>query len=128
MADNRGDWQFWCDGMHIVQGIRQRATNGFIGIDGSGELVLFDNKGNEFDRALIGEVEAKLKTWSGDSIKMNGTKYRLEFSPLKAALGRSFGALGAIAANAMRESSEDSRTPAQRRDEFAELVHELQGR
>mgnify|MGYP000927635615 CR=1 FL=1 len=46
----------------------------------------------------------------------------------KAALGRSFGALGAIAANAMRESSEDSRTPAQRRDEFAELVHKLQGR
>ena len=128
MDGHRDGWQFWCGGMHIVQGIRQRATKGFMGVDDKGELVLLDNKGNEFDRASIGEVEAKLKTWNGDTLRMNGTKYRLEFAPLgRAALGHAFGAIGALVVGATRGFGEDTRSPNQKRDEFVEVVRRLQG-
>lgn len=99
-----------------------------MGVDDKGELVLLDNKGNEFDRAPIGEVEAKLKTWNGDTLRMNGTRYRLEFAPLgRAALGHAFGAIGALVVGATRGSGEDTRSPNQKRDEFAEVVRRLQG-
>lgn len=121
-------WLFWCGGMHIVQGIKQKATNGFMGINAAHELVLLDNKGNEFVHAPIGEVEAKLKTWNGDTIKVGGTKYRLNFVPLgRAALGSSFGLIGALVSNTLSKPKEDPRTPEQKRDEFAEVVYRLQG-
>ena len=128
MAENERTWQFWCGGMHIVQGLRQRATNGFMGIDAASTLVLYDNKGNEFDRAPIMQVEAKLKGFNGNVIRMNGNKYRLQFAPMgRAAMGSAFGAIGGLVAGMMASSGEDRRSPRQKEDEFAEVVHRLQG-
>lgn len=128
MAENEGTWQFWCGGMHIVQGLRQHATNGFMGIDAASTLVLYDNKGNEFDHAPIMQVEAKLKGFNGNVIRMNGNKYRLQFAPLgRTAAGSAFGLVGGLVANMMTSRGEDKRSPRQKEDEFAEVVHRLQG-
>lgn len=128
MSEKMDDWQFWCDGMHIARGLKQVATNGYMGIDASGELVLFNNKGEEAVRAPITEVEAKLKTWYGDTVIVQGKKYHLEFAPLgRAALERSFGAIGGLVAGALASRGEDKRSPNEKRDDFARVVAQLQG-
>lgn len=129
MTEQANDWQFWCGGMHIVRGLKQVATNGFMGIDEAGDLIFFNNKGEEAVRAPITEVEAKLKTWNGDMVIVEGKKYRLEFAPIgRSALANSFGAIGGLVSGMLTSRGEDKRTPNEKRDEFARVVGQLQGR
>jgi hypothetical protein len=38
------EWQYTCAGVHLVRGIKQYATKGYIAIDASGDLILYNNK------------------------------------------------------------------------------------
>ena len=115
-------WLYQCAGMHIVHGLAQKATNGFIGVTASGELVLFDNKGVEFDRAPVKDAEIKIGGFAGNSFKMNGNRYSVEFHPLARSLVG--GLVGGAIAGWLDQT--DSRSEKEKRNQLAELVKRIQ--
>jgi len=118
-------WLYQAGGMHIVSGFSQKATNGFIGITTKHELVMYDNKGNEFLRAPMSEVEAKFNMMA-NRLTISGKKYNLEFKPFSAggvALGGLVG--GAIAASMMKDKA-DPRSEREKRTQFVDLVNQVQ--
>ena len=116
------EWVYQCAGMHIVHGLSQKATNGFIGVTTDGDLVLFNNKGEEFDRAPVKETQVKIGGFAGNSFKMNGTRYAVEFHPLAQSLA--LGLAGGAIAGWLSQS--DRRSEKEKGNELAELVKRIQ--
>ncbi|MDR1266711.1 MAG: hypothetical protein LBK42_14435 [Propionibacteriaceae bacterium] len=122
-------WLYNCAGVHITSGLSQKATKGYIGVNTQGELILFNNKGEAFDRAPATEVEAKFSGFTGNTIKMNGHKYHVEFHPLSQNFGAALGGIvgGAIAGALSFTGADDNRSEKQKREQLDEVIKRLQG-
>jgi len=117
------DWIYFCGGMRLIEGIKQRATSGYIGITSHSEVVLFNNKGDEFDRAPVTACEMKFNLMA-NTLKLPEHKYNVVFHPLSQEIGRAVGgALGGI----MRSYSygEDSRSEKEKRKQFIEAFQSI---
>lgn len=120
------EWQYTCAGVHLVRGIKQYATKGYVGIDAAGDLILFKNKGEEFDRAPVRDVGTEVHHgMAGTSITLHGKKYRVQFH----ALSQNFlvgtgGLIGAAISAGISSWSrdEDKRTEKQKREDLLEVV------
>ncbi|MCL2492837.1 MAG: hypothetical protein FWF33_02195 [Clostridiales bacterium] len=121
-------WLYQCAGVHIVEGMKQRATNGYIGITDQEELILYDNKGEVFDRAPVKAIEAKFSLMA-NVLKTPGHKYTMEFHPLSQNIaGAAFGAVGAIAAAAFNKTENDTRSEKEKKNQFVETVKQIQAK
>ena len=121
------NWLYQCAGMHIVKGIAQKATNGYLGVDDQGMVYLYDNNQQVFDQAPAAQCEVKTGIM-GNFIKMNGQRYTLEFHSLGRAVagGLLGGAIGGLIAGNIA-NGEDTRTEKEKRDQFAAVVAQFRG-
>ncbi|MDR1797382.1 MAG: hypothetical protein LBR44_08095 [Clostridiales Family XIII bacterium] len=120
-------WVYFCGGVRLIEGVKQRATSGYIGINAQHELVLFDNKGEEFDRAPVRAVEMKFSMMA-NSLKTPGHKYNVVFHPLGQEIGGAVGGLvgGAIAGGiAAAANGEDKRSEKEKRQQFIDAFKQL---
>jgi hypothetical protein len=122
------EWQYTCAGVHLVRGVKQYATKGYIGIDAAGDLILFNNKGVEFDRAPVSDAGTEVHNgMAGTSITLRGKKYRIQFHALSQNFLGVAGLVGAAISAGISSWSgdKDDRTEKQKRDDLLAAVARL---
>jgi len=120
-------WLYQAGGIHIQSGFKMWASNGFIGVSTKHELVMYDNKGNEFLRTPVSSIESpKFSPVWGSRMTINGKKFGLEFKPYSAGGAVLGGALGAAIGSAMMKDKDDPRSEKEKREQFAALIEQIQ--
>jgi hypothetical protein len=118
-------WLYYCAGMHVNSGLKVKSSNGAIGVTSGGEIIMFNNKGEVYDRGPAAQAQLKFGLMSR-SLNLGGHKYQMEFHPMSRNFaGAAGGLIGAAIANSVNTKN-DSRSEKQKQQEFVAAVNQFQ--
>jgi len=119
-------WLYQAGGMHVTCGRKSMSNNGFIGVTARHDLVLYDDDGKEYLRRPVMAMQTRFNALGGVQLTIDGQKYGLGFQPFSATATVLGGALGMALTAAAKRDKNDPRTEKQKRQQFIDLINQIQ--